>query len=114
MTQPQTLPPVAAEARALLCSLLYEHVETVEYIVDKDEPWTEEQCGVIRSAIEDLGLVIRQMVTEHGNTQRGDNCSTCAVPWPCATLASLYRMLTDRQLGFVRLLEENATPPKRT
>lgn len=103
---------VRADAYHLLQQDLYRHLEEAEYVAEDllgDDDDAKIELG--SKLLFELSAMLRGLVGLHRTTPDG-TCRTCAAPWPCHVLGTVYSMVKDPNRPFVdlrRQAEERST-----
>lgn len=93
-----------AQARAfwLLRNEIYTQLDEVEFLARTDRRWGEDEEGTARKLMCDLVTVIRNVVGQHAEDDRG-SCGFCRTAWPCISIDSVHRSMQDPEGEFIRL-----------
>lgn len=95
--------PAVADAFQLLRNDLYEHLDEVEFLAMKYEPWTDQDMKSARAVIPDLVIVIRMLLALH-DTGIYEVCDNCNEEWPCQAFQQIHRLVKDPEAEYGRLL----------
>ncbi len=98
-----TVPPALADAGHLLHEDLYNHLHAAEYLAEQDCEWSPDDSETARKLIDDLALVLRRLLGEHGLQSSGD-CQTCPSAWPCPVITTIHATVKDPQSQFTALV----------
>lgn len=99
-----TISATQAEVCELLLRDLYRHVDEVEFLATKIEPWDRRDTHAAREVIPDLVAAIRAVLHEH-DVKLSGRCRICHDPWPCASVRAIKDVITDPERAVAELVE---------
>jgi len=99
--------PAVADAFHLLRHDLYAHLDEVEFLAMKYDPWLAADVTSARAVIPDLVTAIRVVLALH-DTGTYDVCDNCREEWPCRAFQQIHRVVKDPDREYSRLLARGA------